>query len=107
MNPPPDARFRPIRRGRTRNRVALVGFFFVTLAFSVWFGPSDSERFRQLAELHQAKATECHRLERIARESGRAEVSQSLARSASNHEWFSRTYRDRSRILRDQWFRFF
>ena len=106
MNPPSIKSFRPLRVRRRVNRIALVAFFLFALEFSLWYGPADSERYRRLAVLHQAKAAQCHRLEGVARAADREDEAQILTRSAINHEWFSRAYRERARILVDQWTKF-
>ena len=92
---------RPVR-GRRRGRWAfLIGVFLVAVAISVWAGQPDTERYRRLANQHDDRAANCHRLEGLARAAGRDAEAEELARTARNHERFSRAYREQVRILKE------
>ena len=80
-----------------RRRVGIgVGCFLFAVAATIpWYELPDAQRYRQLVQVHESKAAECSRLERLARASNRAQEAEILARSGRNFTWFAAAYRIR------------
>ena len=87
---------RPPRDRRWKVRAAVVGFLLAVLATISCYDLPDAARSRHLMHVHRGKATECRRLERLARSAGRVEEAQILNRSAENFDWFAEAYHRQS-----------
>ena len=93
----------PLRNGRAeatwarRWKVRIgIGCFLMAVAATIpWYELPDARRYRELVQVHETKAAECHRLERLARAAGRGAEAEILGRSARNFDWFAAAYRIR------------